>query len=160
YLRAGAEATGLPAEAFDLVLFSNSLHHVPDPPAALAEARRILVPGGRVAVMEPEGDDALTPVMRFIDDETAVYAAVIAAVEAAVAAGHFDRRQTLRFARRYTVASPEAMLADLMTVDSGRRLAPGDRADFEAAFAAARVRDGAESYIPYHQRIDVLSRRL
>lgn len=36
-----------PDEAFDLVLTSETLEHVPDLPAALAEIRRILKPGGR-----------------------------------------------------------------------------------------------------------------
>jgi ArsR family transcriptional regulator len=33
-------------------LLSQSLHHAADPKRALAEARRILVPGGRVLVLE------------------------------------------------------------------------------------------------------------
>jgi len=36
----------------DLALLSQSLHHASDPARALAEARRILVPGGRVLVLD------------------------------------------------------------------------------------------------------------
>jgi ArsR family transcriptional regulator len=36
----------------DLALLSQSLHHAPDPARALAEARRIVVPGGRVLVLD------------------------------------------------------------------------------------------------------------
>jgi SAM-dependent methyltransferase len=36
-----------PSDAFDLVLTSETLEHVPDPALALAEIRRILKPGGR-----------------------------------------------------------------------------------------------------------------
>jgi 2-polyprenyl-3-methyl-5-hydroxy-6-metoxy-1,4-benzoquinol methylase len=36
----------------DLVVISQSLHHVEDPEAVLREAARILVPGGRVVVLE------------------------------------------------------------------------------------------------------------
>jgi ubiquinone/menaquinone biosynthesis C-methylase UbiE len=38
---------------FEAVAFSSVLHHVPDMPAALAEARRVLVPGGFVFAFDP-----------------------------------------------------------------------------------------------------------
>ncbi len=43
-----ADATALPFEddSFDAVLISNALHVIPDPARALAEARRVLRPGG------------------------------------------------------------------------------------------------------------------
>jgi SAM-dependent methyltransferase len=37
----------------DLVLATETLEHVPDPPAFLAEARRVLPPGGRVIITVP-----------------------------------------------------------------------------------------------------------
>ena len=36
----------------DLALFSQSLHHAQHPPRAMAEAHRILKPGGRVAILD------------------------------------------------------------------------------------------------------------
>src|SRR6476469_9792676 len=36
----------------DLAFFSQSLHHAPHPERAIAEARRILKPGGRIAVLD------------------------------------------------------------------------------------------------------------
>src|SRR6185436_6164000 len=49
------DATGLPfpAQAFDVVAFSSVLHHVPDVAAVLAEAQRVLVPGGLVFAFDP-----------------------------------------------------------------------------------------------------------
>jgi SAM-dependent methyltransferase len=56
---AGAEATGLPDASVDAVVCTLVLCTVPDPVAALTEARRILRPTGRLLVIEhvaaPEG---------------------------------------------------------------------------------------------------------
>jgi SAM-dependent methyltransferase len=49
---ADAAATGLPAGAFDLVVARHTLHHHDDPDAALREARRLLRPGGRMALVD------------------------------------------------------------------------------------------------------------
>jgi ubiquinone/menaquinone biosynthesis C-methylase UbiE len=48
-----ADARRLPLadESVDAAMLVSMLHHVEDPPAALAEARRILRPGGRLALM-------------------------------------------------------------------------------------------------------------
>ena len=36
----------------DIALLSQALHHAEDPAAALSEAKRILVPGGRVVILD------------------------------------------------------------------------------------------------------------
>ena len=51
-LRAGAEAVPLPDESVDTVVATFTLCTVPDVSAALAEARRVLRPGGRVLFAE------------------------------------------------------------------------------------------------------------
>jgi SAM-dependent methyltransferase len=50
-----ADGAALPfAQAsFDHVMVRDVLHHVPDPAALLDECRRVLVPGGRLDVLEP-----------------------------------------------------------------------------------------------------------
>ena len=49
------DATRLPFAdgSFDVVAFSSVLHHLPDRPAALREARRVLRPGGWVFAFDP-----------------------------------------------------------------------------------------------------------
>lgn len=48
---AAAEQLPVADESFDAAILVSMLHHVADPSAALSEARRILRPGGRLAVM-------------------------------------------------------------------------------------------------------------
>jgi SAM-dependent methyltransferase len=56
-----ADAARLPfaAESFDAVLIRDLLHHLPDRMAALKEARRVLRPGGRLTLIEPNGRSPL-----------------------------------------------------------------------------------------------------
>ncbi|GMG83404.1 hypothetical protein LNKW23_26170 [Paralimibaculum aggregatum] len=156
YRRGGAEATGLAAGSADLVLFSMSLHHVPDRPAALAEARRLLRPGGRIAVLEPEAPDPLWPVVRWIDDETAVCAAAQAAIGEEIAAGRLRRLATLRHAERYRVATADALIAEMQAVDRRRQVDAAARETVAAAFAEAVREDAQGRYIPFWLRLDLL----
>ncbi|OAN51406.1 2-polyprenyl-3-methyl-5-hydroxy-6-metoxy-1,4-benzoquinol methylase [Paramagnetospirillum marisnigri] len=77
----------LPAddESVDSVIFFNSLHHIPieHQAKALAEAARVLKPGGEVYVSEPLPHGAFFEAVRPIDDETWVRGAALAAVKGA-----------------------------------------------------------------------------
>jgi ArsR family transcriptional regulator len=52
YLKGDMEGVPIADASVDLALFSQSLHHAIHPERAMAEARRILKPGGRVAVLD------------------------------------------------------------------------------------------------------------
>ncbi|MBX2856606.1 MAG: class I SAM-dependent methyltransferase [Rhodobacteraceae bacterium] len=158
YIVATAEATGLEGHSMDLTLFSFSLHHCPDMPAALREACRITRPGGRIAVIEPQADDPMFPVLKLVDDEGPVYTEAIATMADAVLSGLLRRQGTLDFADKYRVDTPEETLARLITVDNGRSLPDADRPAFDAAFAAARVEDEIGGYLPCWVRMDVFER--
>jgi ubiquinone/menaquinone biosynthesis C-methylase UbiE len=47
-----AQALGFPSDSFDTVLFGLALCSIPDDHRAIAEAKRVLRPGGRVALLE------------------------------------------------------------------------------------------------------------
>jgi len=50
--RGELEAVPIENESVDLVVFSQALHHAAEPSTALAEAARVLVPGGRLLVLD------------------------------------------------------------------------------------------------------------
>lgn len=63
WYQAGAEDLPLPDEAFDVVVCQLGLQFFPDRPTALREARRVLVPGGRLVVNLPGPRPGLFAVM-------------------------------------------------------------------------------------------------
>ncbi|MGH7072913.1 MAG: methyltransferase domain-containing protein [Stellaceae bacterium] len=71
---APADAIPVPDGTFDLVLFIYSLHHVPAAKldGAMAQARRILKPGGRLYVAEPVAQGPNQYIVELFHDETAV----------------------------------------------------------------------------------------
>ncbi|WP_111430332.1 class I SAM-dependent methyltransferase [Rhodobacteraceae bacterium DSL-40] len=156
YVLAGAEATGLASAAFDLVFFSKSLHHCPDMTAALVESIRLLRPAGRIAVLEPVSPDPFWPVMRHVDDESAVHAEAVTAIEAQVAGGFCRREAQLLFATKFRTESVDALVELLLSVDPRRRLDAEGRAAMERAFATACETDAVGRFIPHWLRLDVL----
>jgi SAM-dependent methyltransferase len=60
YLAVGAEAIPLVSGSVDVVVCRNSLDHVTSPPAAMAEVRRILRPGGAL-LLSVDVDHPATP---------------------------------------------------------------------------------------------------
>ena len=101
FVAAGAEAVPAPDAAFDLALMLKSLHHVPLPAMgrALAEARRVLAPGGHLYVSEPVYDGALNEIVRLFNDEGTVRAAAQAALDAARDGGGWAEVATHRFSQ-------------------------------------------------------------
>ncbi len=74
YESGGGEALPLPDASADVVTFIQSLHHVPVElmDQALAEAARVLRPGGVVFVQEPLPEGEQFEVLQPLDDETHV----------------------------------------------------------------------------------------
>ena len=58
---ATADATALPfrAASFRTVFVRDLLHHIPDPTPVLAEAMRVLAPGGRFLLLEPNAGNPI-----------------------------------------------------------------------------------------------------
>ena len=133
--------------AFDGAVILNALHHVPDPRAALDEAARVVVPEGRIVVVEPLAEGSFFAALRPVEDETAIRAAAQAAIAEAIAAGRFRCLADTTFVRRETFTDRDAFLERVAAVDPARRIAIRDNAEaIAAAFAAATERDADGRY--------------
>ncbi len=116
--RAPADAIPEPDHSADLVLFIFSLHHVPGAKleGALAEARRLLRPSGRLYVAEPLAQGPHQHIMELFHDETAVRKAAAEAL-GRFARPHFvsDRISTYTDVRSYSDfgAFAERMIANM-----------------------------------------------
>ncbi len=77
YLQGKAEALAFPDASFDVVIFFNSLHHVPvqSMDAALAEAARVLRRDGVLYVQEPLAEGSAFELLHLVEDETPTRAA-------------------------------------------------------------------------------------
>ena len=86
FVAAGAQAIPFEAGCFDLALMLKSLHHVPMPlmAQALAEAARVLRPGGLLYVSEPVYAGPYNELMRLFNDEGVVRAAAQSALDEAL----------------------------------------------------------------------------
>lgn len=142
---ATGEALPFPDASFDGAVMLNSLHHIPNPAAALAEAARVLAPGGLLVVVEPLAEGSFFDALRPIEDETAIRAAAQDAIAAALARGAYACRRDATIARRERFDSLDAFLARVSAVDPAREATIRDRRSVvEEAFlkAAAREADG------------------
>lgn len=108
---------------FDAAVFLNALHHVPAPHmgAALRAALTTVRAGGEVVVIEPLAEGSFFHAMRPVDDESAVRAEAIQAIETLVENGGASLRDILRWKRENRFVGVEDFAADLLRVDPARR---------------------------------------
>jgi SAM-dependent methyltransferase len=142
YVVGRAEALPLADASVDVVVFMNSLHHVPEAamPDALREAGRVLRPGGRVFVAEPQAAGEFYAMVKLVEDEDRVRAAAQAALAQAAAAG-LERERSLEYDVAGWLADVPALGRRIVSVDPAR--APRFHAH-EAQLSEAFARLGTE----------------
>jgi len=92
---ASGEALPFAEGFFDLVVFSNSLHHMPNVEIALREASRVLRPGGLLYIMEPVPSGNYHEATVLVNDETDVRTKAYEAVERLAGAGFSALSETM-----------------------------------------------------------------
>jgi SAM-dependent methyltransferase len=140
--KAAADAIPEPDHAADLVLYVFSLHHVPGErlEAALAEARRLLRPSGKLYVAEPLAQGPHQHIMELFHGETAVRKAAVDAL-ARFARPRFATEQILTYTDVRTFpdfdAFAESMIANMRFNGYTREavLTPAVRRRFDEANA-------------------------
>lgn len=123
YVEGVGEALPLPDGAADIVVFMNSLHHVPmaQMDKALAEAARVLAPGGVALVNEPVADGDFFQLTRLVEDETEVRAAALAALARAVAADWFREEAEVLYLNPVRFADFDAFALRMGLIDPTRK---------------------------------------
>lgn len=135
YLEGTGEALPIETGSMDLATFLFSFHHVPEEAqaAALAETRRILLPKGRLHVVEPLPKGSMFAVVAPLEDETEVLTRSRMLLENAPG---FRLVGTHEYAITYTYASAGEIIDEMIDVDPQRAArADGARAEIERLFA-------------------------
>ncbi len=148
-------------DVFDIVVFFNSLHHVPvaHQDAALAEAARVLGPGGLLFVMEPLAEGAYFELMRQVDDETDVRAAAYEALRRAAAGPCFEELREYSYESVYRYGSFEELKTQVLRVDESRRAKfEAQEADLRAGFERTAARRDGTYCFDHPNRLNLLRR--
>ena len=140
-VRADAERLPFRPAAFDLVLLFNSLHHVAAPAQGLAEATRVLRPGGDLVVVEPLAEGSWFELLRPLEDETAVRARAYEVLLGGARTCGLEPARELTYASRVEVASLDEALGRLLAANPERQSGLGaKRPELERRFAASAER--------------------
>lgn len=145
-----AQAMPVDDAAADIVVFFNSLHHVPvdGMDASLAEAARVLRPGGLLYVGEPVAAGPFFELCRAVDDETAVRAEAQAALRR-VTGPLFEVLRDTTYIHQVRMADFESFRDRLVSANSERdAIFDAQHAALRAAFErlAERTPDGAYAF--------------
>jgi SAM-dependent methyltransferase len=146
YIHGVAEGLPLPDASLDVVLFFNSLHHVPieHQAKAVQEAARALKPGGRLCAIEPLAAGPHFEANRIVEDETQVRDMAYLVLQAAFEGPEFESDHEYSYMTEVRYADFDAFRERMIAVDERRRAVVTEReAELRAAFEEnAERRDG------------------
>ncbi len=142
--------------SFDVVIFCTSLHHIPDMADALQGAIKLVKNDGKIIIVEPQPDDPLYPVYRWLDDEKEVQTKAQNAIDAIVNNKQVTRSKTLYLNKKYRYESLDHLINDMMEVDASRTLSDEARKAMTEAYDATMQQDNEGDYIDHWYKLDVL----
>lgn len=121
--QAGAEKLPFGDGMVQAAIFLNSLHHVPVPdmPAALAEAARVVGRGGSVLIVEPLPEGTYFEALRPIEDETTIRLAAQRILTKIIQAGILIEADRLEYERVETFGSAAAFIDRAVAADPARK---------------------------------------
>jgi SAM-dependent methyltransferase len=161
YVEVGAEALPTDSGSVDLVVFFNSLHHVPVAgiDRALAEAARVLRPGGQLYIAEPLAEGPQFDLSQPVNDETDVRRKAFEAIGRAGAHG-LEARSETRYVADGKYAGYEAWRDNSIAIDPERaaRFAAMD-AELRRRFETLGDRQADGWHFPQPVRVNVLYKR-
>ena len=155
-LQGRAEAVPCADASFDMVWMLKSLHHIPGMQQALAEAARVLRPGGWLYVSEPVYAGHLNEIVRLYNDEGRVRAAAQQTLDVAVASALWDVQREWRFVQPVHFADAQdfenRMMQDALRKQPDEAARQRLREQVCAAYAPHQQADGAHFVRPMHAR--------
>ncbi|MDH3740095.1 MAG: class I SAM-dependent methyltransferase [Hyphomicrobiales bacterium] len=121
----------------DLLCLIFSFHHIPVEvhDQALAEAVRVLKPGGHLHIVEPLAENCVHDPMKLIDDETYVRTRSHARINALAGEGHFKLIDSTLYNRVYSYDGFDSFIDSIIGVDPERAAkVPAARDEMEQLF--------------------------
>ncbi len=158
YVEGSAEALNLPDASVDLVVFFNSLHHVPVSvmDRALSEAARVLRNGACLYIAEPLAEGPQFELSQPVNDETGIRDRAYEAIGRAKAHGLTPLRET-RYVADGKYTSFEAWRDNSVAIDPERaaRFAAHD-AELRRRFETLGAREPEGWHFPQPVRVNLL----
>ena len=145
----------------DIIVYYNSLHHVPAAiqPKAAMETTRVLAPGGVLCIVEPLASGAAYELFQLVEDEADVYDASYRLIRELAASADFQQELEEFFVDSYVYRNYEEFADHILIVDEKRKMVLTDlenslRDRFDNLGV---IVEGGRSYDQVH-RLDLLRR--
>jgi SAM-dependent methyltransferase len=155
-LQGQAETLACADASFDMVWMLKSLHHIEGMDQALAQAARVLRPGGWLYVSEPVYAGQLNDIVRLYNDEGLVREAAQRALDVSAQGGQWRAQREWRFVQPVHFADvldfEKRMLQDALRKLPDEPARQQLRAAVQAAYRPHQQTDGAHFVRPMHAR--------